>query len=564
MRKIFLILIILFQFIILFSQNETEKAKKELLIRGEVYIEFESDLPSTELTQLLSIDSKIYNKYFAYLNSNEFDKFLELKINFEVIPFEIQDIKTSSFEDKSEWDSVSYPDYDFYLEIMNSFETNFPSLCRIKSIGKTNQQRDLLFARITSNPDSLGLMPRVMLTSTIHGNEATGYPTLLRLISHLLTTYNSDSISKSIIDNIELWICPLENPDGTFAAGNNSISGAKRYNANNIDLNRNYPNFIAGEHPDNNEYQIETISMMNLFDSIKFDLSANLHGGEEVFNYPWDSYTSDEKIHAENDWFIEIGNKFTDTVKKYSPSYYFNGFSNGITNGGDWYVIYGGRQDFANYYHDCKEVTIEISDTKLINPSLISSHWKYLYRSFLYYILESTKGISIRVRDSIDNSPIEAFVNIIGYDDELSIQKTSENYGFLSRSLKDSIINIEITAPGYITKTFNNLKTDSIKLFDILLKRDSNYYNQINNIRIKAINYYPNPSKGKINIDILRSDVSIVRIRDNKGIIINEKLIEKDNIEMELYNIKNGIYFIESLNSFNKQLSVNKLIIIKD
>ena len=74
----------------------------------------------------------------------------------------------------------------------------------------------------------------------MHGDEICGYVTMLRLIDYLLNNPN-DSLVQNILNNVVLYICPLENPDGTFPSNNNSVSGSVRSNSSGYDLNRSYP-----------------------------------------------------------------------------------------------------------------------------------------------------------------------------------------------------------------------------------------------------------------------------------------------------------------------------------
>ena len=60
-----------------------------------------------------------------------------------------------------------------------------------------------------------------------------------------------------------------------------------RYNANHLDLNRNFPDFF---HHNTARIQAETRAVMNWIQDTRFVLSANLHGGTLVANYPFDSY----------------------------------------------------------------------------------------------------------------------------------------------------------------------------------------------------------------------------------------------------------------------------------
>ena len=86
----------------------------------------------------------------------------------------------------------------------------------------------------------------------MHGDEVTGYYLMLRLIDYLLSNYDSDPQVQNIVNNVDLWICPLENPDGTYRNHNDSLNESPystRHNYTDDDLNRSYP--IAGQNNNN-------------------------------------------------------------------------------------------------------------------------------------------------------------------------------------------------------------------------------------------------------------------------------------------------------------------------
>ena len=68
---------------------------------------------------------------------------------------------------------------------------------------------------------------------------------------------------------------------------------AARYNAKDLDLNRNFPDFFK---ENTAEIQPETRAVMNWIRDTHFVLSANLHGSGVVVTYPFDSYTGGVQI----------------------------------------------------------------------------------------------------------------------------------------------------------------------------------------------------------------------------------------------------------------------------
>ncbi|GAB4295057.1 MAG: hypothetical protein Kow0068_19820 [Marinilabiliales bacterium] len=462
MKKIVCFQIVLFFIVIQIfgQQNEIIKAQDYLQKKGEVYFKFtiQNSSEIQNLTKIISIDKVTpTNEVFAYANQNEFNKFLNLQYSFEVLTPPGDLIKNPEMYDgtKGIWDFDTYPTYPEYVSMMNTFAANYPNLCRIVDIGGTVDGRRLLYAVISDNVNTREAEPRFSYSSSMHGDETTGYVTLLRLINYLLTNYGSITQVTNLVDNCEIWICPLENPDGTYAGGDNTVSGATRYNGNNIDLNRNYPDMIDGDHPDGNAWQPETIHMMNLFDSLHFVASGNFHGGAEVANYPWDTKAA---LHADDDWFQLVSLEFASQAQANGPSSYFTSVtSNGITNGYAWYEANGSRQDFNNYFRHCREITFEISNTKLPAASNLPTYWNALYPSLLDYIEQCTYGIRGIITDNCTGNPIVANVTIQGHDFDNSDVYSELPLGDYYRPIKAGTYTVIVSAPGYQTQTFSNV-----------------------------------------------------------------------------------------------------------
>lgn len=433
----------------LFSQidiREIFEDKTEVYFRFKITDRSELDV----LTNIISIDNIEKDKtVYAYANINEFEEFLKLNYDFEILPNPstlIEPEMSNNIEDITAWDV--YPTYDAYVNLMNQFQSNYPQICKVIDAGNTVQGRKILFVKISDNVDQKEAEPQFMYTSSMHGDELTGYVLMLRLIDSLLTSYGNDTRITNMINNAEIWINPLANPDGTYRSGNNTVSGATRYNFNNYDLNRNFPDPVNGINPNQ---QIEVTRFRAIQEANNFSLIANFHGGAEVVNYPWDTWSNtgtNSRIHADQTWYQYISHLYADTCQTYSPAGYMSGFDDGITNGGNWYVIHGGRQDYTNWFRHGREVTIEISNTKLPPASQLPFFWEYNKRSFLNYIEHIFYGLKGVVTDTVGN-PIRAKVTIIGHDYDSSEVYSDIITGFYSRMIQPGTYTLKFQSPGY-------------------------------------------------------------------------------------------------------------------
>lgn len=437
------------------SVEEVLENRKEIFFRFHVS-EFSGKI--RELTRKISIDSfdEEDGTVYAYANESGYAYLKDSNIEIELLYNPSELISVSGFKgDRETYDWNEYPTYEAYVDMMYQFETDFPGLCRVENFGATTDGRELLAAKITDNPDAEEEEPELFYTSTMHGDETTGYVVMLRLIDYLLTNYGLDDRVTSMVDNMEIWINPNANPDGTYATGNGSVSGATRGNANGVDINRNFPDPDDGPHWDGNQYQAETLAFMDFAEAHDFVMSANFHGGAEVVNYPWDTWA---QRHADDDWWQFVSHEYADTVHTYSPSNYMNEFNNGITNGYDWYAVAGGRQDYMNYFQHCRELTIELSDIKLLPESQLNNHWEYNYRSLLNYIEQASYGIRGVVADSETGDPVgEAVIEIIGHDEDNSYVVSSSDLGDYYRPVITGTYDLTFSAPCYGPVTFEGI-----------------------------------------------------------------------------------------------------------
>ncbi|MBX7181738.1 MAG: PKD domain-containing protein [Bacteroidia bacterium] len=442
------------------NQKTINKVFKD---RGEVYFKFKIQDKSelSVLTKFISIDNLKGKTVYAYANRKGFLKFLETgHYKYKILPkpSELEPIQMLQQGGAKSLTLNAYPTYPQYVSMMQNFASSYPDLCQLYSIGTTVNGRSLLVLKISDHVQTREYEPQFLYTSTMHGDETTGYILMLKYIDHLLSNYGTNPRVTNMVNSMEIWINPLANPDGTYAGGDNTVNGATRFNANNVDLNRNYPDFMDGAHPDGEAYQPETMSFMGFADTMDFVMAANFHGGAELFNYPWDTKAED---HPDRNWWSYVGGNYVDTLYANSTNYFIDfqtGFdSPGLTDGFAWYEANGGRQDYMNFYRHCREVTIEMSSTKTIPANQFETYWGYNLNALMYYMESTFKGFYGLVSDACTGAPVKAKVFVNNHDADSSYVYSSLPIGNYYRPIYPGTYSVTYSAPGYQSQTISNL-----------------------------------------------------------------------------------------------------------
>jgi hypothetical protein len=527
-----------------------------------------------KLTRVVSIDDVNGLAVHAYANRKQFGNFLELGYPYEVLPHPGSQLneeelnmggKYNKGEPLTTWNF--YPTYTQYIDAMNGFAESHPAICKVVTIGTTPEGRQLLAVKISDSLDVEQGEPQVFLTSSIHGDELTGYVLMLHLIDSLLTGYGQNIRITNLVNNYQIVINPLANPDGTYLGGNTTVMGAIRENANYVDLNRNFPDPTGDLHPDGNDWQPETMAMMR-FDSINhFVMSINFHGGEEVVNYPWDCWS---KLHADNSWFDFVGREYADSNHVYGPPGYFTGPSysgNGVTNGYAWYEVHGGRQDYTTYFHNGREVTLEISVTKTPPADQLVNFWNYNVRSFLDYIEESGYGVNGRITDSVTNQPVQAKVVVLGHDKDNSYVYSKLPSGWYFRPIFQGTYSLTFSAPDYHSKTITGVSVSNRSTTRLNVGLVPLSIGVVNEAEREKILLFPNPTNGitRIQLPETTGKSMTLQVFNTLGVQVYSEPVtgysRELNISVNLSFLEDGLYILKLTG--DKQTYESRLIIRK-
>lgn len=337
----------------------------------------------------------------------------------------------------------SYHTYETLTSDLQSIAAAYPNLTRLYSLGKSVQGRDLWIMKISDNPGLDEDEPEVSYIAAMHGDEVVGKEMAYDLIDYLTKNYGSDPRVTSLVDDLEIWILPSMNPDGTALH--------QRYNANFYDLNRNFPDQFDDPNDTTTGRQPETAAVMDWGHLHPRTVSANFHGGSLVANYPWDGTPNGASVYSicpDDSAFVSMARTYADANPSMLASNSDPAFDNGITNGADWYAINGGMQDWNYVWIGDFETTLEISTIKWPAASTLPGYWNDNLESMLRYLERAREGIRGIVTDASTGAPLAATVAIQG---DPYVTRTDPDVGDYHRFVLPGLYALEVSAPGYAT-----------------------------------------------------------------------------------------------------------------
>jgi len=126
---------------------------------------------------------------------------------------------------------------------------NFSGIVRIDSSMMSFHNHPLYCLKISDNPGTTENEPQVFVNAATHAREPLGTHTCIVFATRLCRDYGTDSMTTWLVNNREIYIIPVMNPDGyIYNSDSGGASSNWRKNRNNtsprtgpgVDLNRNY------------------------------------------------------------------------------------------------------------------------------------------------------------------------------------------------------------------------------------------------------------------------------------------------------------------------------------
>jgi len=397
--------------------------------------------------------------------------------------------------------------YNEYLAHLDNLHNTYPNFVSEKTPLSTLsvEGRPIYYVRI-ANDSVPGDKPKVLYTGMIHAREPITMQHLVFFMYYIMENYDSDPSIKYLVDNAELYLVPVVNPDGyLFNIQTNPNGGGmwrknRRLNAGGsfgVDLNRNfgfmwgYDNIGSSPTPTSETFrgtapfsEPETQAIRNLCLALPFTSALNYHSFSNLLLYSWGYITSttpDDNILRRHGRILTSDNGYAYGVVSLLL-YTVNGGSD------DW--MYGEQVSKPKIFAYTPEVGSSDDGfwpaVNRIIPLCQENMYKSLMAGFLSLKYAEAKMINLPVTRNLSNHFVFE-IERLGFQDGAEFTVSIEPLSNFVQSVGEPIVFENL---GLLEK-----KVDSIFFqldpaitggthFDFVLNVDNGYYMKSDTVRM--------------------------------------------------------------------------------
>jgi carboxypeptidase T len=267
----------------------------------------------------------------------------------------------------------AYHTYSEMTEELHTVARLHPDIARVDSIGRTYENRAIWAIKISDNPEIDDPAEKdVMFVGLHHAREIATPEVVLYLMNYLIDRYGIDPRVTRLVNEREIWIIPMLNPDGHVFVENGDYFWRKNRRPTNIgncigvDPNRNYGfmwgiddigssgNACAEDYRGPNpfsEYETQAIRDFVMSGLHDFTIAASYHSYGRLVLYPW-GYTPE--LAPDHDTLAALADSMTA----------FNGY----TAGPGYTAIYPTNGDFDDWMYGDVVTSGQIGDKQPPKP----------------------------------------------------------------------------------------------------------------------------------------------------------------------------------------------------
>jgi hypothetical protein len=367
---------------------------------------------------------------------------------------------------------AGYIDYPAMINVLYNYETQYPSICKVYdlttwyNLPPTYEGRHLYAIKISDNVEQDEDEPNFLMVGAHHAREIVTPVLCNNSIKQFTTQYGTEPAITAAVDNYEIWIAPIWNPDGyAYMFNFDNYWRKNRAPPDGVDLNRNYPfgwNSAGGgsTNPYDETYkgpsaasEPETQTMMVFGNDRHFAKVLDYHssGREVLYGYlslshPFTSFLQSEGIRLA--YAVGYGGS-TRLASADGENY-------------QWHLAYNGSYSNLIETHTTFQPTYAsaLSEAALVWPGTL---WE----------LQREISISGHVTDYATGEPLVATITLEGVTFMNGEHYMSEpRFGRYHLFLPPGTYNVNFSTPGYEPQTHQvTITLSSAEILDVPLSR---------------------------------------------------------------------------------------------
>jgi murein tripeptide amidase MpaA len=259
----------------------------------------------TKLSKMnLDLLMEVENRIYIIANFEDFPKLQEENVPYTLETFNFYPFKQTQRAIRGGVNGEYHSSRELEQDLF-ALEDSYPNLIRISVIGESLEGRNIYALKISDNVNSDESEAEVIFIGCHHAREWISVEIPYLLAKYLVENYASDPQVQNFVNQSEIWIVPLLNPDGLEYSIHFYRYWRKNRRDNQdgtygIDLNRNYgyqwgnDNVGSSPYTFSNTYrgpssfsEPETQAIRDLFAQRNFSAVISYHSYSQVILYPW-------------------------------------------------------------------------------------------------------------------------------------------------------------------------------------------------------------------------------------------------------------------------------------
>jgi len=341
--------------------------------------------------------------------------------------------------------------YEQLRDTMAVIAQNHPDVCVLDTIGHSANGNLMLAMKVSDNPRQMEGEPRICFDCSIHGNENNGCEIGLYAIIQLVSGYGVDPDITRWVNEREIWVIPMSNPDGLIAR--------TRENGHGYDCNRNYGmSWHTGSNGGTGPFsEPEVQSFYHLAEYNPMEAWSQYHSGATMAMWCW-GYTTKAAMDS--------------IVTAYEMTRY--GQICGLSAGQISRILYSVTGGSTDWYQGCCGAlgyALEVCGGQPSPPSQIDTINHANWTAMKAEIERVMWGIRGRVLDSVSGAPVDARVTV----NPPNWFTYTDSMGYYDKNVHAGTYAVTVEANGYRTKTVGGVlvPADTFTVVDVSLASDT-------------------------------------------------------------------------------------------